>query len=246
MATSAFAQDPPISSSDTFALYPYITSGSLTGPYSNADVNKQYGLRPTSGKSCLYRQTEDRKTDVPPGKDAGYTTDCFNRMIFTNYVPTHCYSWQDQCGVQRWNINNTYPSAGGDGQTIAGYISGLSSILIADDASADDQGRRQLGWTSSDCGNEPKIPGFSIQSTPEQEILHVVYENQEDDSAAFGTFYMCWVEGDIYGPRVFYRDVAHATPDGCADVLLVPRCVNETSLVQDAVGQRCYQGGLPA
>lgn len=246
MATSAVAQDPSISNSDTFALYPYITSGSLTGPYSNDDVNKQYALRPTSGKSHSHNLRDHRKTHFSPGKDAGYSTDCFNRMIFTNYVPTHCYSWQDQCGAQRWNINSTYPSAGEDGQTIAGYISGLSSILIADDSSADDQGRRQLGWTSSDCGNEPKTPGFSIQSSPEQEILHVVYEDQKDGSAVFGTFYTCWVEGDIYGPRIFYRDAARATPEGCADVLLVPRCVNETSLVQNAVGQRCYQGGLPA
>lgn len=172
-------------------------------------------------------------------------------MILTNYLPTHCYNWQDQCGGTRWSLNETYPSLGEHGLSIAAYASGLSSMLIASPTETDDQGRRQLGWTSSveGCGNEPKTPGFSIESNPDVEngILHLVYDNQEDENASFGTFYTCWVEGDVYGPRVFYRHAEEGpTPEGCVEVFLVPRCVNEPSLVQRPVGSRCYLGGLPA
>ncbi|KAF2164157.1 hypothetical protein M409DRAFT_68060 [Zasmidium cellare ATCC 36951] len=203
LATSTLAQNPPISTSPTFVLYPYITSGSLTGPYPNAAIDKSQPLRPTSGRAS-----------------GTWTTDCFNRLVFTSYIsPTHCSG--EQCGYQRWSLNATDPSAGEKGQTLAGYISGLSSMLIVD---ADESGRRDVGWTANACGNEPRMKGFEISD-----------EGEEG-----------WVEGDIYGPRVFYRREEGETPEGCAEVLLVPRCVNETSLVQGAVGSRCYLGGLPA
>lgn len=48
LATSSLAQDPPIQTSDTFVLYPYVTSGELSGPYTNSDLAR-YSLRPTSG-----------------------------------------------------------------------------------------------------------------------------------------------------------------------------------------------------
>lgn len=54
MATSAIAQDPPISSSEPFVLYPYITTGSLTGPYSNADIDKSQPFDPLSGTESPY------------------------------------------------------------------------------------------------------------------------------------------------------------------------------------------------
>lgn len=93
-----------------------------------------------------------------------------------------------------------------------------------------------VGWTSSDCGNEPKTPGFGMSD--DGGILHLAWEDQ--------MFFTCWVDGDLYGPRLFAKEEQAATPEGCADVLLVPRCVNETSLVQKPVGTRCYLGGLPA
>ena len=117
----------------------------------------------------------------------------------------------------------------------------MSLIQIA--AEADDQGRRAVAWAGSDCSNAPHPPGFSIQSG---EYLHLQHENQDDESDVFGTFFACWVDGDIYGPRLFYHNADGTTPDGCADLLLVPRCTNDTALVDAPVASQCYQGGLPA
>lgn len=97
-----------------------------------------------------------------------------------------------------------------------------------------------VGWTSSSCDNEPKTPGFGISEDGDEGILHLTWGEWR--------FYTYWVEGDIYGPRLFAigSGSGETTPQGCADVLLVPRCVDESSLVQSPVGTRCYLGGLPA
>jgi hypothetical protein len=74
----------------------------------------------------------------------------------------------------------------------------------------------------------------------------VEYDNPNNASDVFGTFYACWVDGDIYGPRAFYRSKDETTPDGCAELLLVPRCTNDTAIVIAPVAAQCYEGGLPA
>ncbi|KAK4498721.1 hypothetical protein PRZ48_009231 [Zasmidium cellare] len=222
LTTSTLAQNPPISTSSTFVLYPYITSGTLTGPYPNSAIDRSQPLDPSSGR-----------------ESGTWTTDCFNRFVFTSYIgPTHC-TGSEQCGYQRWSLNATYP--GDNGNTLVGYISNLSPMLIG---APDSNGTRDVGWTASACDNEPKTPGFSISNAGEEGILHLEYD--DGGYGAFGTFFTCWVDGEIYGPRVFYRGEEGATPEGCAEVLLVPRCVNETSLAQAPVGSRCYLGGLPA
>jgi hypothetical protein len=198
---SVVAQD--LSSSNTFALYPYITSGNLTGPYPNSAILGT-PLTTNSGRAS-----------------GAYTTDCFNRFVFTDYVPTHCYSGQDQCGAGRWSLNDTNPDP--DCKTLVTYGAGFSSMLIADPDDVDELGRRDVGWTSSSCEDHTGTPGFSIATTNEEGILYLRYDNQADEVDVFGTFFACWVDGEIYGPKVFYRNAGGSTPEGCAEVLLVPR-----------------------
>lgn len=199
--TSVTAQ--ALSSSPSIVLYPYITSGSLSGPYTNQAIDRTQPLATLSGYNS-----------------SAYTSDCFNRFTFTSYIGTHCYG-QDQCGFRRWSINATNPDP--DCNTIITVTGGYSSMLISGPNDVDELGRRDVGWSQSDCDTDAGTPGFSIDSAGEQGILHLRYDNPADQSDEFGTFFTCWVDGGLYGPRVFYRNAAGKTPDVCAELLLVPR-----------------------
>ena len=204
LATTGGVLAQSLSSSNTFALYPYITSGNLTGPYPNSAILGE----PLTTSS---------------GRESGtYTTDCFNRFVFTSYVPTHCAAGYDQCGAGRWSLNDTDPDP--SCKTLVTYGAGFSSMLIADADDIDELGRRDVGWTSSSCEEHTGTPGFSIATSDDDKgVLYVRYDNPADEEDVFGTFFTCWVEGEIYGPKVFYRNAEGSTPEGCAEVLLVPR-----------------------
>ncbi|KAK4611811.1 Ecp51 [Fulvia fulva] len=219
-----------LSSSETFVLYPYITSGELTGPYPNSAIDRDQPLTGSSGRA-----------------GGTFTTDCFNRFTFTAYVGTHCTG--DQCGYNRWELNASYPSAGEDGYTLASYLGGgpLDSFLIAPKSEVDAEGRRDVGWTGhvDECGVGFPTSGLKLEEGSEG-IVHLTYENQEDGTDVFGTFFTCWVEGNVYGPKLFYRNSEGTTPEGCAELLLVPRCTDDERLADANVVSQCYQGGLPA
>lgn len=209
LALTALAVDQSIgqelSSSDTFVLYPYITSGELPDPYPNSAIDKSQPLASSSGR--------------PSGS---YTSDCFNKFVFTSYIGTHCSAGADQCGFKRWSLNGTDSEC----YTATSYIAGMSDMIIAGLDEADENGGRDVGWTNKwdeECTSESDIgtKGLSVQSN-EDGILHLVYENKDDPTDVFGTFYTCWRE-DIYGPRLFYRNDAGTTPDECAELMLVPR-----------------------
>ena len=59
LAASTTAQ--ALSSSQSFVLYPYITSGNLTGPYPNSAIDRSQPLAASSGREV-----------------GTYTSDCFN------------------------------------------------------------------------------------------------------------------------------------------------------------------------
>lgn len=78
---------------------------------------------------------------------------------------------------------------------------------------ADEQGRRPVRQTH--CDGEKGTPGMSFASQP---FAHLVF----DDAAGFGSFYVCWVEANLFGPTLFYRSENQTVPDACADVVLIP------------------------
>ncbi|KAF2210525.1 hypothetical protein CERZMDRAFT_99584 [Cercospora zeae-maydis SCOH1-5] len=215
-----------LSLSPSFVLYPYITAGNIDGPYTNQAIDRSQPLATSSGF-----------------KSGTFTSDCFNRYVFTSYVGTHCYG-QDQCGYRRWSINAT--NADSDCNTAITVNGGFSSMLISGLNDVDELGRRNVGWSQADCDTEAGTPGFSIDGSGGQGILHLRYDNPADQADDFGTFFTCWVDGELYGPRLFYRNAAGTTPDGCAELLLVPRCAADTPYVSAPLTSECYQGGLPA
>ncbi|KAF7191742.1 hypothetical protein HII31_06787, partial [Pseudocercospora fuligena] len=206
-----------LSSSDTFVLYPYITSGELPDPYPNSAIDKSQPLASSSGR--------------PSGS---YTSDCFNKFVFTSYIGTHCSAGTDQCGFKRWSLNGTDSEC----FTATSYIAGMSDMIIAGLDEADENGGRDVG------GRIPGMRNVRVKSS-EDGILNLVYENKDDPTDVFGTFYTCWRE-DIYGPRLFYRNADGTTPEGCAELMLVPRCNSDASLADAPINAQCYQGGLPA
>ena len=82
-------------------------------------------------------------------------------------------------------------------------------LRIVSAADADEQGRRAV--TQSYCDGETGTPGVSVSTG----IL--TYEGNN-----FGSFYVCWIENNIFGPTLFYRSASQAVPADCADVILVP------------------------
>jgi hypothetical protein len=97
-------------------------------------------------------------------------------------------------------------------------------MIIAGCSETDTLGRRDVGWKPySGCEGTAESTGFSFQ-TGAQGILHLVYENEENPDDVFGTFYACYGgPPETYGPRLFYRNAAETTPEGCGELLLVPR-----------------------
>lgn len=78
-----------------------------------------------------------------------------------------------------------------------------NSFLIAPQSEIDEEGRRDVGWSGSvdACGSGFPTSGLKLEED-EEGIVHLTYENQEDSMDFFGTFFTCWVEGNIYGPEV--------------------------------------------
>lgn len=81
-------------------------------------------------------------------------------------------------------------------------------------AEADSEGRRPVRQTY--CEGEKATPGVGFALQPYE---HLVYA---EEGANFGSFYVCWLEENIFGPTLFYRSEDQAVPAGCADVVLVP------------------------
>ncbi|GIZ44120.1 hypothetical protein CKM354_000732900 [Cercospora kikuchii] len=225
LATTSSVTAQALSSSTSFVLWPIITAGELEGRVTNWDIDRRQPLATASGSQT-----------------GGYTTDCFNRYVFTSYVGTHCYG-SDQCGYRRWSVNATNPDP--DCNTLVTLNAYLASMLISGPNEVDELGRRNVGWSNRNCGSETGTPGFSIDNGGEKGIFHVRYDNPADQNDEFGTFFTCWTDGELYGPRLFYRNAARTTPKGCAELLLVPRCADDT-YAEAPLTSQCYQGGLPA
>ncbi|KXT15605.1 hypothetical protein AC579_5864 [Pseudocercospora musae] len=118
----------------------------------------------------------------------------------------------------------------------------MSDLTTAGLDEADENGGRDVGWTNTwdeECASEHDIgtKGPSVQGNGD--------ENKDDTTYVFGTFYTWWRE-DMYGPRLFYRNDAGTTPDECAELMLVPRCISDASLAEAPINNLCYQGRLPA
>ncbi|KAM3420430.1 hypothetical protein BST61_g3703 [Cercospora zeina] len=173
--------------------------------------------------------------------DGPYTNQAIDR---SQPLATSSGFKSDQCGYRRWSINAT--NADPHCNTAITVNGGFSSMLISGSNDVDELGRRNVGWSQDDCDTEAGTPGFSIDDLGEQGILHLRYDNPADQADEFGTFFTCWVDGDLYGPRLFYRNAAGTTPGGCAELLLVPRCAADTPYVSAPLTSQCYQGGLPA
>ncbi|PPJ60104.1 hypothetical protein CBER1_03103 [Cercospora berteroae] len=225
LATTSSVTAQALSLSTSFVLWPIITGGTLEGaPMTNWDIDRRQPLAAASGSQI-----------------GTSTSDCVNRFIFTSYVGTHCYG-SDQCGYKRWSINATNPDP--DCNTLVALNGNLASMLISGPNDVDELGRRHVGW-SNGCESDTGTPGFSIDNSGEKGIFHVRYDNPADPYDEFGTFFTCWTDGEFYGPNLYYRNSEATTPNGCAELMLVPRCTNDTYVSAPLVSQ-CYLGGLPA
>lgn len=91
---------------------------------------------------------------------------------------------------------------------------GTDYFRIASADEADEQGRRPVRQTY--CEGEKGTPGVGFVSQP---FAHLAYK---EEGASFGSFYVCWVEDNVFGPTLFYRSEDQGIPSGCADVVLVP------------------------
>lgn len=84
-------------------------------------------------------------------------------------------------------------------------------LHIASAEEADSQGRRSVNQTQ--CEGQSATAGLKVETDGFAKLSY-------DDEEGFGSWYICWVEGNPVGPSLFYRSATETTPAGCSEAVL--------------------------